>query len=458
MVVDGTASGYRLSVPLCLGAVLNPINSTMIATALTSIGADLDASTESVLWLVSLMYLASAVGQPVAGQLADRLGPRKVFSAGMVLVAVAGVVGTVAPNLVLLSAARFIVGLGTGAAYPAAIAMIDQQARRSGGAAPASTLGALMTVGLATLTVGPLLGGLLVETLGWRSIFAVNVPLALLPLALARLWLPRDEESSARPRVSADVTGVLLFSATLGALLLVSLNAAEVGWYAVLILLVAVAVLVSYEWRVPEPFLDVRMLLRLPALSLTYLRLALTFTIIYGVMFGFATWLTDSRGTSPASAGLLLLTLSGAGAVASAVTGRGGRVGRGSRVQLPLLVGTLSLAAASLMLLGVDSSTGLGYLAAMCVLFGIPNGLNLVANQVAVLRSAPLGQSGIASGFFRTSQYVGAMCATGAIGLSFGHAATDAGLSRLAASFVVIAAVLLVARVVDGVLTLRARR
>jgi predicted MFS family arabinose efflux permease len=440
--------GYRLLAPLCVGAMLNPINSTMIATALTDIREHFEASTASVLWLVSLMYLASAVGQPVAGQLADRVGPRKVFVTGMVLVAVAGVVGTLAPSLLLLLLARLIVGLGTGAAYPAAVTMIEQQGRRSAVRAPSRALGVLMTVSLTALTFGPPLGGILVEAFGWRAVFAANVPLAVVPLALGFIWLPRDENPRARGHAGADYVGIGLFTLALAVFLTVTMHIERLGWYAVPAVLIATAPVLIYERRLEAPFLDVRMLARVPTLSFTYLRLALTFTVIYGVMFGLASWLTEARGVSPATAGLLLLGMSGAAALASALSGRY------RQVQLPLFVGTSSLLAASLMMLGIDTATGIAYLAAVCVLFGIPNGLNLVANQLAVFRAAPSGQTGIASGFFRTSQYVGAMAATGVISVCYAAQATDDGLHRLAWSFVMISVVLLIARVAHLLLTL----
>ena len=453
MATDKDAIGYRLLAPLCVGAMLNPINSTMIATALTDIREHFDASTASVLWLVSLMYLASAVGQPVAGQLADRLGPRKVFVTGMVLVAVAGVVGTLAPSLLLLLLARIIVGLGTGAAYTAAITMIEQQGRRSAVGTPSRALGVLMTVSLTALTIGPPLGGILVEAFGWRAVFAANVPLALAPLVLGLVWLPRDEHRrSTRGHTGADYVGVALFTLALAVFLTVTMHVERLGWYAVPAVVTATAPLLVYERRLAAPFLDVRMLASVPTLSFTYLRLALTFTIIYGVMFGLASWLTEARGVSPATAGVLLLGMSGAAALASALSGRY------RQVQVPLFVGTSSLLTASLMMLTIDTSTGIAYLAVVCMLFGVPNGLNLVANQLAVFRAAPSGQTGIASGFFRTSQYVGAMAATGVISVSYGAQATDDGLHRLAGAFVVISVVLLIARVAHALLTLTSRR
>ena len=102
----------------------------MIATALATIGRDLKVGADTTVWLVSVMYVFSAIGQPIAGRLADRYGPRRVLFAGGVLVLVTGLGGIFATTMGQLVALRAVVGLGTGAIYPAAMAIIRERARR----------------------------------------------------------------------------------------------------------------------------------------------------------------------------------------------------------------------------------------------------------------------------------------------------------------------------------------
>jgi MFS family permease len=391
-----------------------------------------------------VMYLASAIGQPVAGRLADQFGPRRVFLAGGVLVTVAGVVGALGPTFGWLVAARAIVGLGTGALYPAAVAMVREQADRLGVPAPARVLGLLNTASLVTLTVGPPIGGVLVDTVGWRAIFAINAPLGIVVTALGLLYLPRS-----RPRVRAaavwrllDIPGVALFSAAVTLLLLVLTSLPRPPWPLVLGLAGCLLLLVLTELRSRHPFLDVRMLARNLPLLVTYLRVVLTFLVVYGVLFGVTPWLQEGRGLSATAAGMLLLGMSAVGTIASLAV-------RGSRPLWPLLVPALGVLAGSLALTVLDAATPIALLACVVAVFGLPNGMGQVANQVVVYRAAPAEQVGAAIGLSRTAQYTGAMIATSVTGLAYAPGVGDPGMHALGWVFSAVGLVLIVVTVAD---------
>ncbi|MDT0461369.1 MFS transporter, partial [Streptomyces sp. DSM 41527] len=129
--------------PLLLGSLLNPVNSTMIATSLVAIGQDFHVGAADTAWLISALYLSSAVGQPAMGRLADRIGPRRVFLAGMAAVCAAGLIGALATGFTLLVVSRAVLGLGTAAAYPAAMALLRAESRRLGRPTPRYVLGRL---------------------------------------------------------------------------------------------------------------------------------------------------------------------------------------------------------------------------------------------------------------------------------------------------------------------------
>ncbi|MGO4429715.1 MFS transporter, partial [Streptomyces sp. MCAF7] len=128
---------------MIVGSVLNPINSTIVAVALVPIGVALGAPPAQTAWLVSALYLATSIGQPVMGRLIDIYGPRRLFLAGMSLGGIAGLMGVLAPNLGVLIAARVVLGFGTCAGYPAAMYLIRGEARRTGRESPAGVLTAL---------------------------------------------------------------------------------------------------------------------------------------------------------------------------------------------------------------------------------------------------------------------------------------------------------------------------
>jgi len=108
----------------------------MIATVLVAIGQDFHVGAAGTAWLVSAMYLSSAVGQPSLGRLADRIGPRRVFVAGALTVCAAGLIGALAPGFPLLIVSRVVLGIGTAAAYPAAMALLRAESQRVGRPTP----------------------------------------------------------------------------------------------------------------------------------------------------------------------------------------------------------------------------------------------------------------------------------------------------------------------------------
>ena len=115
------AFGFRFVAPLALGAILNPINSTMISTALVPISSSLHTSVADTNWLIVGLYMTCAVAQPSMGRFADLFGPRRIFLISLAFVAAAGVFGWLASSLTALVVVRVLLGIGTSAAYPAAM-------------------------------------------------------------------------------------------------------------------------------------------------------------------------------------------------------------------------------------------------------------------------------------------------------------------------------------------------
>jgi MFS family permease len=425
--------------------VLNPVNSSIIAVALVPIGRAFGVGAGATAWLVSALYLATAIGQPTMGRLADLVGPRRVYLFGTACVAVGGLLGYLGWSLGSLVAARIIIGLGTSAAYPAAMAMVRRQAQRLNTEAPGSVLGALAVAGQATMAAGPPLGGLLIAVGGWRLTFLVNVPLAVAGIAAVLAWLPADDQAVrvARAWHDLDPPGLGLFAASLTGLLLFLMSLANPRWWLLGGTAALLAALTAHERRVRTPFLDVRMLARNRALTTTYVRFGITMLITYGFIYGWTSWLEESAGLSPAAAGLLMVPSFAVAAVVSAFAARHRRV-------WPLLVvGAAALAAGSAGLLLLTARSPLWLLLAVSLVFGAQNGLNIVTNQTAMYAQAPADATGTAAGILRTFMYLGAIASASLISLSFGRAATDAGLHRLAMILTVAAAALLAVTLAD---------
>jgi len=430
--------------PMILGAVLNPINSSMIAVALVPIGVAFGAPPAETAWLVSALYLATAVGQPVVGRLVDVYGPRRLYLAGAALVGVAGLLGALAPSLGVLIAARVLLGFGTCAGYPAAMYLIRSESERTGHDSPGGVLTALAVASQTVAVIGPTLGGLLIGLGGWHMTFSVNVPLSLACLVLGALRLPRTPVTKAAGRM--DFAGVALFAATLTALLLFLMSPGAGSWYLLVLAVAAAAGLAVRELRAAEPFIDLRLLAGNRPLLITYVRTLLMFTVSYAFLYGYTQWLEEARGLSPAAAGLLLLPMFGTGIVVSAVTGRNPAV-RGK-----LVVGAATQLVGCAMLLLLNDNSAVWLLAAVAVVVGIPQGLVGLANQNALYHQADPARMGSSAGLLRTFMYLGAMVASAANGAFLSDGADTGGLRRLAVFMLVTAALFLVVTVPDRAL------
>ncbi|OZB81084.1 MFS transporter, partial [Microbacterium sp. 13-71-7] len=371
----------RLLAPMMIGAILNPINTAIIAVALTPIGLALGAPASETVWLVSSLYLATAIGQPLVGRLVDIFGVRSLFLLGAVLVAAAGAIGLLAPenrdSIWWLVAARVILGLGTCAGYPAAMHLIRAEGARTGLASPAGILTLLSVTTQTIAVIAPALGGLLIGAWGWRATFAVNLPLGLATLLLGALFLPRRTglEPAVQDRPRIDGIGILLFAVTMLALLVFLQNIAPTLIWLLVVAVVAGAVFVWWERRIPDPFIDVRVLSGNRPLLLSYVRSLLTATISYTFVYGFTQWLEDGRGLTPTVAGLVLLPVFAAG-IAVAVA-----FGRRPEVVWKLLVGSAAQLVAGILVLFMTGSSPIWFLVLAMLVLGIPQGLNNLAIQ-----------------------------------------------------------------------------
>jgi MFS family permease len=426
----------RLLPPMMLGSVLNPINSTIIAVTLVPIGDALGAPPSQTAWLVSALYLATALGQPVVGRLIDIFGPRRLFLVSTSLVGVAGVAGTLAPNLGVLIASRVLLGFGTCAGYPAAMALLRSEAKRTGRDSPGGVLTALAVTNQTIAVIGPLLGGLLIGLGGWRATFALNVPLAVAAVLLGLLRLPRQVDTGAgtgespqRGRLAArlDLPGMALFAVMLISLLLFLMNLHLRDWYLPVVAAAASAAFAVRELRAPTPFIDLRVLLggNTPLLA-TYGRALVAYVVAYSFLYGFTQWTEEGFGLSPFHAGLVQIPMFLVAIGVSIVSGR--RKG----VRGKLLLGAIGQVAACVVMLTITGDSPVWMLILVALIFGVPQGLNSLALQNSVYSQADPERTASSAGLLRTFAYVGSMVASSTTAASFGQHADTGGMHHLA--------------------------
>lgn len=446
---------WRFTAPLFIGSALNPINSSLIATALVPIAHGLGVSIGQTAALVTALYLASAIAQPTAGKAAEVFGPRRVFLVGIGLVIVGGLVGGFAQDLLTLLISRVLIGLGTSCAYPTAMLLIRRRAQDTGlDQPPGAVLGGLQIAGIATASLGLPLGGVLVGALGWRAVFFVNVPVALLALVATLAWVspdgPLDRTRHARDIAAGlDVTGIAGFAAAMIALLLFLFNLPTLHWYLLVISVGLWAVLVLWELRAHTPFLDLRLLAGNRALTGTYLRYGLVLLCVYVVLYGVTQWVQTVRGLSETEAGLLILPMTlVSGLVISPVSRR-------NLIRGPVIAAALTCLIGSAGVLLLSASAWIGWVVVVTLVFGIAMGAAAAGNQTALYSQAPAEQLGTASGLLRTFGYIGSIAASAITGVVFHSQVSDDGVHLIAWIMVGVSVVLVLMTVADR--TLRTR-
>ncbi|MFE6687585.1 MFS transporter [Streptomyces sp. NPDC057743] len=442
--------GRTFTTPLYVGSALNPVNSSIIATALVPIATELHVAVGATAVLVSSLYLASAVAQPTAGKLAEVLGARRVFLSGIVLVLLGGVVGGLGRNLAMLTAARVLIGIGTSAAFPCAMVLIRRRATEAGiDSPPGGVLGGIAIAGMATSAVGPPIGGLLVGAAGWRWAFLINLPVTAAAMAMALHWLPKDPpldraHSSLRKIADRiDLAGILGFAVSMTALVVFLMDLPRVAWIPLLVLAVAAVPTVAWELRRAAPFFDFRGLAANGALARTYLRQALTLLGVYSVMYGMTQWMEAAHGLSTVASGLLLLPM---GAV-SALLSR--PLSRRNLVRGPLVTAAVTMALGSVGIMLLTSHSPALAIVVVSLVFGITSAATTVGNQTALYLAAPPDHIGTASGLFRTFGYLGSITSAVIGGIVFRDGASDHGLHTLGLVLATAGAAVLLLTVLD---------
>jgi len=448
----GRPFSWQFTTPLFIGSALNPINSSLIATALLPIAHGIGVPIGQTVALVTALYLATAIAQPTAGKAAEVFGPRRVFLAGIILVGVGGLAGGFAQDLLTLLVSRVLIGLGTSCAYPTAMLLIRRRAQDAGlDKPPGGVLGGLQIAGIATASLGLPAGGALVGALGWRSVFFVNVPVALVALVAALAWVSPDGPLSHPLRFRAltsrlDLGGITGFALAMIALLLFLFELPAVHWYLLGASVALWLALVCWELRAGSPFLDIRMLASNKALTRTYLRFGLTMLCLYVVLYGITQWIEGVRGLNETEAGLIVLPMTLLSGLVIAP------VSRRNLVRGPIVAAAITCLIGSAGVLILSRSAWIGWVVVITLVFGLVMGFAAAGNQTALYSQAPAGQLGTASGLLRTFGYIGSIGSSAITGIVFHTSVSDSGVHLIAWTMIGVSLALVLISVLDRTL------
>lgn len=369
---------------LVLGILLSVLDQTVVAIALPDITADIGGA-GSFSWVVTAYVLASTATGTLYGRVSDRYGRRNVFVAAVVLFCVASLLCGMAQSMPQLIAARVLQGIGAGALFVIpTVALSELYPKHLRGKVQGATgaVFALASVG------GPLVGGVVTDSFGWRWIFYVNIPLGILSVLLCAYALRLPRAAAGEP---VDLAGsLLLIGAVVSLLMVTEWGGREYDWASGQIagLLVAflalVALFVWWEGRARNPLLPLRLFTN-RTLRLTLPATALLGMLLYGSIVFMPTFLQGAYDMSATEAGLALNPYFIPFVVVSAVAG--GKAGASGRFKPYLLTGAVVLVASFLLLslVGTDSSYAL--VAAEMAVLGCGFGL-LMQNLVVVSQNA----------------------------------------------------------------------
>jgi EmrB/QacA subfamily drug resistance transporter len=407
------------------------LDATIVNVALPSIGRELHTTVSGLQWTVDAYTLVLASLLMLSGSMADRLGRRRVFSLGLILFTLGSLLCSAAPSLELLVVFRMMQAVGGSMLNPVAMSIIRNVFTDARERAQAiGVWGA--TVGI-SLALGPVVGGALVESVGWRSIFWINIPVGLAALALTRRFIP--ESRAPHPR-RLDAVGQALVIVMFGSLTYSIIEGPSAGWLsgqsAALFGLaaLALAVLLPYEARRREPLLELRFFRSVPFSSASVIAIC-AFAALGGFLFLNTLYLQDVRGFSALEAGLCTLPIAAMTLIFAPLSGR--LVGRrGPRISL--LVGGLGITLGAALLTGLGAHTSIASLIPAYVIFGIGFGtVNPPITNTAVLGMPP-AQAGVAAAVASTSRQLGQTLGVAVVGAVAAAGAVSVGPGFVQAS------------------------
>ena len=380
------------------------LDATIVNVALPAIRSSLHASLRGLQWTVDAYTLVLASLLMLAGSSGDRLGRRRVFQTGLVVFSLASLLCALAPTLDLLVAARVLQAIGAAMLNPVALSIVrnvfhDPRER-------AQAIGVWGAVFGISLALGPIVGGALVDSLGWRAVFLVNLPVGFAAIVLTALFVP--ESRAPHPR-RLDPVGQVLVIVALASLTYAIIEGPTAGWRSSEIIglfglsIACFAALIAYELRRDEPLLEVRFFRSAPFAGASAIAVCL-FAAVGGFLFLNTLYLQDVRGLSPFHAGLYMLPMAGMTFVFAPVSGR--LIGRfGARPSL--LVGALAVIVSGLLLTSLRASTPTAYLLVSYLIFGLGSGLLNPPITNTAVSGMPPAQAGVAAAVASTSRQVG---------------------------------------------------
>ncbi len=437
-----------LLIGLSLGYFMVLLDMTIVSVALPSISRSLHVDLSGLQWVTNGYTITFAALLLTTGWLSDRFGGRRVFLWGLVAFGTLSGISAAASDLTTLVVLRLALGIAGALLLPASLAVITHAC--TGPAERARAVGSWAAITGAALAAGPVVGGVLTEAVGWRSIFLINVPLALVSLVITARLAP---ETVRKPRGGLDLTGQVSSVIALGALVYGLIEGPVKGWAAADVLIafavtvMAAAVFVRAELRAGDAAMLPPRMFGDRGLSAALLAGLMANFALSGLLFVLSLFFQESRGYSSFGAGLAFLPLTLPTAINPIFTGRlVGRIGP----RRPATVGFALMAVGALVQAPFTGRSALAQAATVVglTLFGFGVSFVLPALVAGVSGSVPAEFAGIGAGTLNSARQVGGSLGVAVLGLVLGLASTSAAGTRF--SLVIGGVVALLGALVSG--------
>jgi EmrB/QacA subfamily drug resistance transporter len=388
----------------CSALFMVGLDNTIVNVGLPEIGRSLHATVAGLQWTVAGYTIVLASLLLFSGAAADRIGRRTIFQVGLSLFTLGSWLCSLAPSLPYLIGFRVLQGIGGSMLNPAALGIITNTFTSP--ADRAKAIGVWDGVSGLSMALGPVVGGILVGSTGWKGIFWANIPVGLAAISLTALLVP---ESRAERGRKADPVGQFFVIVMLASLAYAIIQGPSSGWRSpdiagfFLLSVVALAVLLRYEPRRAEPLIDFRFFRSIP-FSAANATAVCAIATSAGFLFLTTLYLQDVRGFSPLRAGLTILPMPVMMAVSSPISGR--ILARGGP-RLPFVIAGAALTLSTAALSQLSSTSGPLFLIITYGLFGVGAGMVNVPISNGVMSGVPKSQAGVASGMNSSSRQLG---------------------------------------------------
>jgi EmrB/QacA subfamily drug resistance transporter len=400
-------------VSLLLAAFVINLDTTIVNVALPSLVRQLRASDSQLQWVVDAFNLLFAGSVLAFGSLSDRFGRKGMLLAGLTLFGLASIAGGVTDDPGQLIIARALMGLGAAMVFPATLSLISNVFTERGERARAIGLWGAITG--AAIALGPIVGGWLLQSFDWRSVFFAMAPIAAAALVLVARSVPTSRDPHA-PRI--DGGGFALSTAMVGLLVYTVIEAPNQGWASTRTLggfaLSAVLAVgfVIWERRSAAPMLDVS-LFRNARFSAASASVAISFFALSGFIFLVTQYFQFVKGYGPLSTGVRMLPVASFVAISSIV---GARLAVRFGTKLVVASGLLLMAAFYLWVTTTSTGTGYGTIAAQMVILGTGMGLTSAPATEAIMGAVPRAKAGVGSAVNDATRLLGGTLGVAVIG------------------------------------------